>query len=69
MPTGPIQFDLNFKVTGTGQVAYNGGETKGYPTYAVYAYEYVDGKTVRKELWRRPEGTPDELDKPMKPTP
>ncbi len=68
-PTGPIQWNLNFTATGTGQVAYNGGETKGYPTYAIYAYEFVDGKTVTRELRRRPEGTPDELDKPMKPLP
>jgi RHS repeat-associated protein len=37
-PAGTIDFNMNFKITGSGQVEWAGGQVKGYPSYAVYSY-------------------------------
>lgn len=67
-PAGEIEFNVNFKISGSGKVDYD-GVSKGYPTYAAYAYTIVDGKVQTQTIFVRPENKIEDLTKPMTPIP
>ncbi len=63
---GPIQYNLNFTISGSGQVEFTSGESKGFPTYAAYSYTIDDNDNVQtNRLLVRPENKIEDLDKPM----
>ena len=67
---GTIDFSINFKITGNGNVEWNGALVKGYPSYAAYSYTIDENNNVQTNRIREiPEGTIDELTKPMKKIP
>jgi hypothetical protein len=67
-PGGTIDFSVNLKVSGSGQVSYVNGVSKGYPSYAVYSYTVGEnGKIQTRELRRRVENKTEDLTKPMTP--
>jgi len=69
-PAGTIEFNMNFKITGSGQVEWAGGQSKGYPSYAAYSYtKNEDGSVTVQELRRRDESELEDLKKPMTPIP
>ncbi len=65
---GQIKIDLNLTVnSNTGQVGIgDGSSATGYPSIAVYRYSYEGKNIVTKMITEIPEGSNDELDKPMK---
>lgn len=66
---GEIKIHLNLAINSqTGGVGINpGSSATGYPSMAVYSYVYEGKNIVTKEIWRNGEGSPGDLDKPMKP--
>ena len=63
---GTIDFSINFKVTGSGNVEAE-GVSKGYPSYAAYSYQLVNGQVQTTTLLKRPENKIEDLTKPMTP--
>jgi RHS repeat-associated protein len=66
-PKGEISFKTTFQISGTGDVKYIEGVSKGYPSYAAYSYRYVNGKLITTELFKRQENEVEDLNKPMTP--
>ena len=61
-----IDFSMNFKITGSGQVEWAGGQSKGYPSYAAYSYTRDnDGNIVTNEIKTRKENKIEDLTGPM----
>jgi hypothetical protein len=66
-PAGTIDGYMTVRITGNGQVQYIDGQVKGFPSYALYTYTVGSDGTVQTNKVREvPEGTIDELTKPMK---
>jgi RHS repeat-associated protein len=65
---GEIKFSLNLIVnSNTGQVGIGpGSSATGYPTMAVYSYVFDGKNVVTTTIKEIPEGSPGDLDKPMK---
>jgi hypothetical protein len=65
-PAGTIDGNATLRITGNGQVTYVGGETRPFPSYAVYSYTVgADGKIITQEQRVRRETPPVEnLTKP-----
>jgi hypothetical protein len=69
-PAGTIDGNMTVRVSGNGQVQYVGGETRGFPSYALYTYTVgANGAVQTNRVREIPEGTIDELTKPMKKVP
>ncbi len=68
-PKGTIDGSATLRITGNGNVTYVGGETRPFPSYAVYSYTMgADGKITTTEQRRRSETPPVEnLTKPKTP--
>ena len=67
-PGGTIDGNVTLRITGNGNVQYVGGESRGYPSYAVYSYRVgADGKIQTTEHRRRVENKIEDLRKPMTP--
>lgn len=65
-PSGTIDGNMTVRITGNGQATLVGGETRGYPSYAGYAYTVgEDGKVQTQTLFRRDENKIEDLTKPM----
>lgn len=66
-PAGTIDGYMTVRISGSGQVDYVGGEVRGFPSYALYSYTVdANGAVHTNKLREIPEGTIDELTKPMK---
>jgi hypothetical protein len=71
-PAGTIDFNLTFRITGSGTVnlVRPDSESKNYPSYAAYSYTIgADGNTVTNEIFTRRENKIEDLTKPMTPIP
>ncbi|RMG04735.1 MAG: RHS repeat-associated core domain-containing protein [Acidobacteria bacterium] len=69
-PAGTIDGYMTVRITGNGQVTLVGGESRGYPSYAGYAYTVsADGRVVTQQLITRQENKIEDLTKPMIPFP
>ncbi len=69
LPTAPsesIDFTLPLVVTPEGGVGTGaGGKRDGYPSLAIYSYQYVDGKLVTNTIYEDREGNLSDLAPPM----
>ncbi|MBX7062313.1 MAG: hypothetical protein K1X52_11700 [Pyrinomonadaceae bacterium] len=69
-PAGTIDGKVTVRITGNGNVRFVRGESRGYPSYAVYAYTMgSDGKIQTVMSKTRDEHKIQDLTKPMTPFP
>jgi len=63
---GTIDGNVTLRITGNGQVSYVSGESRGYPSYAVYAYTVGENGKVQTVFERtRRENKIEDLTKTM----
>ncbi len=68
VPPGTIDFKTTIKISPNGKIEAD-LVSKGYPTYAAYAYQNVNGQIQQTTLFVRPENKIEDLTKPMTPFP
>jgi len=65
-PNDPIDYSVNFTVDANNAVGLAaGGRRDGYPSFAIYSYEYVNEKLVTTEIYKDNEGKLRDLADPM----
>ncbi|MDQ3801735.1 MAG: hypothetical protein M3384_20110 [Acidobacteriota bacterium] len=65
-PGGTINGNVTLRITGNGQVSYVSGQSRGYPSYAVYAYTVGENGKVQTVFERtRRENKIEDLTKTM----
>jgi RHS repeat-associated protein len=65
---GDIKSSFNMVInSNTGQTGIDASSATGFPSMAIYSYVYEGKNIVTNEIRLLPEGSPGDLDKPMKP--